>query len=822
MFAWARALVAATLLATGLTVVAAPVVAADPPPSPNVHLFYYSWYGSPAVYGQYRHWQQGGHTPPNSVGADLYPTLGAYDSGDVAGAVNQHMTWVKRAGAGVIVYSWWGQGSYEDQLAQRVLDAAAAAGVKVAWHLEPYSGRTGASTVADINYLNNRYGSSPAYYRDAAHGNRPAFYVFQSLDVADWTPIAALKSTNIILAQTTDTSKVAHFGGMYTYDGIAGSTAPGWANAAAFCKANGLIWSPSVAPGYIDDRAVPGNTTPTVGRNNGATYDLQWNNALNPATGGLPDWVSVTSFNEWHEGSSIEPASSNPPAGNGYQTYNGAYGLTGVAAETAYLDRTRYWANEFTTRAGGGGDVTPPSPPALLRVTSKSYDRVSLQWNPSTDNVGVVGYNVYREAGATDPVVASPVTTSATIGFLQPSTQYQFYVRARDAAGLLSAPSNTIVVTTDPLTNLALNRPVTATSVNAGFGAGNAVDGNAGSYWESANNAFPQSITVDLGSVYNVSQVVLKLPPGWGTRTQNIGVTGSRDGVAYHQMSPASNRLFDPADGNRASVIITGGAARYVRVTINSNTGWPAAQLAEIEMIGTAPTDTAPPTVPANLAVTGKTHNSVSLSWSSSTDDTGVTGYQVRQNGTLVGGSATTSYTAVNLTPATAYTFTVVAVDLPGNLSGASSPVTATTNGAPVANLLFGKPVTSSGHVQNYIPGNVVDGNAGSYWESPNNAFPQWITVDMGSAQPVARVVLKLPPPAAWATRVQTLSVLGSTNGSTFSTVVGSAGYTFNPATGNTVTITFPASSIRYLRIQVTGNTGWPAGQFSEVEAYIA
>ncbi|BCB77521.1 hypothetical protein Pflav_039310 [Phytohabitans flavus] len=80
--------------------------------------------------------------------------------------------------------------------------------------------------------------------------------------------------------------------------------------------------------------------------------------------------------------------------------------------------------------------------------------------------------------------------------------------------------------------------------------------------------------------------------------------------------------------------------------------------------------------------------------------------------------------------------------------------------------------------------------------------------------------MLKLPPATAWQTRTQTLSVLGSTNNTTYSTVVGSAGYTFNPATGNTVTITFQGTSQRYLRLTFTGNTGWPAGQLSELEVY--
>ncbi|MEV6987027.1 discoidin domain-containing protein [Sphaerisporangium sp. NPDC051017] len=137
-------------------------------------------------------------------------------------------------------------------------------------------------------------------------------------------------------------------------------------------------------------------------------------------------------------------------------------------------------------------------------------------------------------------------------------------------------------------------------------------------------------------------------------------------------------------------------------------------------------------------------------------------------------------------------------------------------------NLARGKATSESSHTQNFASSNAVDGDANSYWESTNNAFPQWIQVDLGSAASIGRVVLKLPPSAAWATRTQTLSVQGSTNGTTFSTIVGSAGYTFNPATGNTATITFTQTSARYVRLNLTANTGWPAGQLSEFEVYTA
>ncbi|GAA1892649.1 galactose-binding domain-containing protein [Asanoa iriomotensis] len=135
-------------------------------------------------------------------------------------------------------------------------------------------------------------------------------------------------------------------------------------------------------------------------------------------------------------------------------------------------------------------------------------------------------------------------------------------------------------------------------------------------------------------------------------------------------------------------------------------------------------------------------------------------------------------------------------------------------------NLAQGRPTAESGHADVYGSGNVVDGNQGTYWESANNAFPQFVQVDLGSAQTVDRVVLKLPA-SGWGTRTQTLSVSGSTNGTSFTTLVGSQTYTFNPAVaGNSVTITFTQASTRYVRITITANSGWPAGQLSELEVY--
>lgn len=135
-------------------------------------------------------------------------------------------------------------------------------------------------------------------------------------------------------------------------------------------------------------------------------------------------------------------------------------------------------------------------------------------------------------------------------------------------------------------------------------------------------------------------------------------------------------------------------------------------------------------------------------------------------------------------------------------------------------NLALGKTVTASGSLGGYGAGGATDGNQGSYWESPSGAFPQWIQVDLGSSVSVDQVVLKLPAP--WETRTETLTVQGSTDGSTFSTLSASAGRVFDPAQSNTVTIAFPATTVRQVRLSISGNTGWPAAQIAEFEVYAA
>ncbi|MET0414666.1 MAG: discoidin domain-containing protein, partial [Actinoplanes sp.] len=280
--------------------------------------------------------------------------------------------------------------------------------------------------------------------------------------------------------------------------------------------------------------------------------------------------------------------------------------------------------------------------------------------------------------------------------------------------------------------NLAAGRPVTASSANGQYTGANTVDGNPGSYWESAGQSFPQWLQVDLGAGYAVNRLVLRLPSGWERRSQTIAVQGSTDGSSFGTLAGAAALTFDPASGNTVTVTLPGSlTARYIRLNFTANSGWPAAQLAQLEAYAGA----APPQPP------------------------------------------------------------------PGDLAR-------------------GKGTTSSGHVQAYAVGAIVDGDPNSYWESGNNAFPQWAQVDLGAALTVGRVVLALPP--SWGARSQTVALTGSTDGSTFRTLAAAAARAFDPGSGNRVTVSFTPGSVRYLRATVTANTGWPAGQLSTLEAYSA
>jgi Glycosyl hydrolase family 99 len=303
---------------------------ADARAATRVSAFFYPWYSTSALDGGYQHWSQRGHAPPDDIASAYYPARGLYSSSDrlVLGA---QMDEIKAAGIDEVAVSWWGSTSRENARLPAVAAAARADGLTVAAHLEPYDGRTVASTVADVAYLRSL-------------GIR-TFYVYRGLELpsAEW--LAAKDALHAggatLFAQTAlvGLAAAAGFGGVYTYDVVVYG-GDKFMRLCAQAHRLHLACAPSVGPGYDARR---GSGDPKVKlRHNGATYDRMWRAAV--AAGA--DRVTITSYNEWHEGTQIEPAALPGRRGRyRYLSYDGAWGLHGVAAESAYLARTRLWSD---------------------------------------------------------------------------------------------------------------------------------------------------------------------------------------------------------------------------------------------------------------------------------------------------------------------------------------------------------------------------------------------------------------------------------------------------------------------------------------------
>ena len=386
-----------------------------------------------------------------------------------------------------------------------------------------------------------------------------------------------------------------------------------------------------------------------------------------------------------------------------------------------------------------------------------------------------------------------------------------------------------------PNTNLALGATLTASSAASGYPASNANDNNTSTYWESSNGAFPQTLTANLGAAQSLGSVTLDLPPAtaWSTRTETLAVLGSTDGSTWTTLVPSAGYTFNPVTGNTATISLPPGTMKqYLQLQFTANTGWPAGQISEFQIFpgltsgGTATLSASP----TSLSFASTTIGSTSAAQSVTVRNTGTVaavissvsaGPPFAENNTC--GSSLTAGASCTVS----VTFTPTATGAAsGTLSVAgNAPVSVALSGTGTANastnLALNAPITASSVQQTYVAAHADDGNTSSYWEGTNGAWPTTLTVNLGTPQRLGSVVIDLPPSTSWSTRTQTLSVLGSTNNSTWTTLAGSATYTFNPAAGNTVTIMLPTGSTdQYVRLSFTANSLQNGAQASELAIY--
>ncbi|MDF2989186.1 MAG: coagulation factor 5/8 type domain protein [Eubacterium sp.] len=136
-------------------------------------------------------------------------------------------------------------------------------------------------------------------------------------------------------------------------------------------------------------------------------------------------------------------------------------------------------------------------------------------------------------------------------------------------------------------------------------------------------------------------------------------------------------------------------------------------------------------------------------------------------------------------------------------------------------NLALNKTVSDNGFNDVYEAKNVTDGIPQTYWEGKPAAYPNIITVDLGTSKSISKVRVRLNPEVVWSKRTQNFSVLSSADGKVFKEAAVAGDYDFDPKTGNMVLVILDkAVETQYVQLQFTKNTGASAAQISEFEVY--
>ncbi|WP_163861244.1 fibronectin type III domain-containing protein [Myxococcus eversor] len=268
--------------------------------------------------------------------------------------------------------------------------------------------------------------------------------------------------------------------------------------------------------------------------------------------GASTDNVGVTGYEVFTNGSTTASAST---AGATSVTVTGlaentTYTFTVKARDAAGNRSTASTAHSVTTSPRPANDTVAPSTPANLASTGVSASSVSLSWGASTDNVGVTGYEVFVNGGASASATTSG-STSVTVTGLAANTTYTFTAKARDAAGNRSSASNSISATTtgtQPVGNKLLV-----------------------GYWHNFDNGSTNIRLRDISAKFNVIQVAFAEPVG-GAGSGNMAFTPYNSSVADFKADVAllksqGRKVLISIGGANGTVHLDDAAARQNFVT---------------------------------------------------------------------------------------------------------------------------------------------------------------------------------------------------------------------------------------------------------------
>jgi parallel beta-helix repeat protein len=369
-------------------------------------------------------------------------------------------------------------------------------------------------------------------------------------------------------------------------------------------------------------------------------------------------------------------------------------------------------------------DVADPTAPTGLAASSPSGFEVDLTWNAGGDDVGITGYDIYRNDSLVGSVGAVTSYADTTVS---PLTSYTYKVVAKDAAGHASPPSGNAFVTTGDVFidnfesgNLSKWTTVNGLAVQQAlvdggqWAARSTSDGTAGAsaavlldstvselyyrvrfqivsqgpnsvsllrFRTAGNSALASAFVSNAGklsyrndvdstfftSAQTVSRGVwheLQMRLLVGSGLVEIWLDGIKvitRSESFGASAIGKLELGDPATGRTYDVVFDGVVANPVFIA-----------------------DHAVPTPPSNLHTTGTSTTQIGLAWDPGNDDVGVTGYRVYRNGAPIGDvdGLTLTYTDTGLSAGTTYTYVVTSLDAVGHESPASNSVSATTGAA--------------------------------------------------------------------------------------------------------------------------------------------
>ena len=425
-------------------------------------------------------------------------------------------------------------------------------------------------------------------------------------------------------------------------------------------------------------------------------FTITWTASTDTGTG-------VAGYRVFRNGTLVGSPTATTFADTGL-TASTLYSYTVSAVDSATPANQSAASTPATATTLAPPDTIPPSVPGGVVATPISTSQITVTWTASTDaGTGVAGYRVFRNG----TLVGSPTATTFADTGLTASTQYSYTVSAVDNA----TPANQSVASS-PATATTFAVPTgLAIRVNT---AGPAYTDSLGQAW-AADSGFNTGNASTVGNaIANTVDDVLYQSERWDDAAApemqySFAVPNGSYLVRLHFAENFSGafavgaRVFDvdiegvrrfedidvfAAAGARAALVRSATvdvADGQINILFRHQTENPLVYAIEIIGQGGA-VDTTPPSVPGGVVATPVSASQITVTWTVSTDaGTGVAGYRVFRNGTLVGSPTATTFTDTGLTASTLYSYTVSAVDnaVPSNQSAASAVANATTLAPP-------------------------------------------------------------------------------------------------------------------------------------------